>query len=61
MTTMSLLGELPMIDGVRWIDLAAFLAMGLLWVFVLGMLFGIYRIIRSKDRGDAGWGDSPGM
>jgi len=47
--------------GVRWIDLAAFLAMGLLWIFVFAMLYGIYRILRSKARGDRDWGDSPGL
>lgn len=47
--------------AVRWIDLAAFAAMGILWIFVLAMLYGIYRVLRSKGRGDAGWGDSPGM
>lgn len=47
--------------GVSWIDLAAFIVMGLLWIAVLAMLYGIYRIIRSKARGDTDWGDSPGL
>lgn len=47
--------------GVTWIDLAAFIVMGLLWVAVFAMLYGIYRIIRSKARGDTDWGDSPGL
>ena len=46
---------------VRWIDLAAFIAMGALWLLVALMLYGVWRILRSKARGDAGWGDSPGM
>lgn len=47
--------------GIRPIDLAAFLALGLVWIFVLAMLHGIYKILRSKARGEAGWGDSPGL
>ena len=47
--------------SVTWIDLAAFIVMGLLWIAVFAMLYGIYRIIRSKARGDTDWGDSPGL
>lgn len=47
--------------AVPWIDLAAFLVMGLLWILVFAMLYGIYRILRSKARGDSYWGDSPGL
>jgi hypothetical protein len=47
--------------GIRPIDLAAFLALGFVWIFVLAMLYGIYKILRSKARGEAGWGDSPGL
>jgi hypothetical protein len=47
--------------SVRWIDLAAVLAMGGLWLLVFLMFVGIWRILRSKARGDAGWGDSPGL
>jgi hypothetical protein len=46
---------------VRWLDLAAFAAMGLLWLFFLAMFFAIYKVLRSKSRGDRGWGDSPGL
>ena len=53
--------EVAMIEGVRWIDLAAFLVMGVLWLFILAMLLGIAKILRSKARGDDGWGDSPGL
>ncbi|MBK9757464.1 MAG: hypothetical protein IPO88_28975 [Nannocystis sp.] len=51
----------PVIDGVRWIDWAAFVALGAVWLVILGMLVGIAMILRSKARGDAGWGDSPGL
>ena len=47
--------------GVRPIDLAAFLALGLVWICVLAMLHAIHKILRSKARGEAGWGDSPGL
>lgn len=53
--------ETPVAAIVRWIDLVAFVAMGALWLLVFLMLYGIWRILRSKHRGDAGWGDSPGM
>jgi len=46
---------------IGWLDLAAFLAMGLLWILVFAMLYAIYRILRSKARGDTDWGDSPGL
>jgi hypothetical protein len=49
------------IAGVRLIDLAAFAGLALVWVFVFIMLYGIYKVLRSKARGDAGWGDSPGL
>lgn len=49
------------ITGVRWIDLAAFAGMALVWLAVLGLLYGILQILRSKARGDRGWGDSPGL
>jgi hypothetical protein len=53
--------EVPMVEGVRWIDWAAFLVMGVLWLFIFAMLLGIALILRSKARGDGGWGDSPGL
>lgn len=53
--------EVAMIDGVRWIDCAAFLVMGVLWLFIFAMLLGIAMVLRSKARGDGGWGDSPGL
>ena len=59
--TTTMLAEISTTAGVRWIDLAALAVMGLLWLFVLGLLFGIFKILRSKARGDSGWGDSPGM
>ena len=46
--------------GFRWIDLAAFAAMALLWLGVCAMLYGIYRILRSKARGDGDWAE-PGL
>jgi hypothetical protein len=46
--------------GLRWIDLAAFAAMALLWLGVCAMLYAIYRILRGKARGDARWGE-PGL
>ena len=49
------------ITGVRWIDLAAFLAMGVLWLFIFALLIGIAFILRSKARHARGWGDSPGL
>ena len=49
------------IAGVRLIDLAALAGLALVWVFVFIMLYGIYKVLRSKARGDAGWGDSPGL
>lgn len=48
-------------SGIHLIDLAAFLALALVWVGVLAMLYAIYRVLCSKARGDAGWGDSPGL
>lgn len=47
--------------GVRWIDLAAFAGMLLVWLVAAVMLYGIYRILRSKARGEGWWGDSPGL
>lgn len=46
--------------GLRWIDLAAFAAMALLWLGVSAMLYAIYRILRSKARGGADWAE-PGL
>lgn len=46
---------------IRWLDYAAFVAMGLLWLVFFAMFFAIYKVIRSKARGDDGWGDSPGL
>jgi len=46
--------------GIRWIDLAAFAAMALLWLGVCAMLYAIYRILRGKARGDVRWGE-PGL
>lgn len=61
LTMQTMLREPPVIDGVRWIDWAAFIAMGVLWLFIAAMLVGIAMILRSKGRGDGGWGDSPGL
>ncbi len=60
MTTRSLETPLAAAD-VRWIDFAAFIAMGVLWLLVFTMLYAIYRILRSKARGGSDWGDSPGL
>lgn len=49
------------ITGIRWIDLAAVAGMALVWIFVAALLYGIFQILRSKARGDRGWGDSPGL
>lgn len=46
---------------IRWLDYAAFIAMGLLWLCFFVMFYAIYRVLRSKGRGDGGWGDSPGL
>lgn len=61
MTNLTPVLEASMITGVRWIDYAAFLAMGVLWLFILAMLIGIALILRSKARDARGWGDSPGL
>lgn len=61
MTLTTLTLETPTITAVRWIDAAAFLAMAALWLAIVAMLVGIALILRSKARGDAGWGDSPGL
>lgn len=62
---MTLLATIPAaqapISGPGALDLAAFFALALVWVFVFAMLYAIYRVLRSKARGDAGWGDSPGL
>lgn len=59
-TTRNIESQLASAD-VPWIDLAAFIVMGLLWIVVFAMLYAIYRILRSKARGDTYWGDSPGL
>ena len=46
--------------GFRWIDLAAFAAMALLWLGVCAMLYAIYRVLRSKAQGAASWRE-PGL
>ena len=61
MTTVATIDPSITALGIRPIDLAAFVALGLVWILVLAMLWGIHRILRSKARGDAGWGDSPGL
>ena len=53
--------ETATITGIRWLDLAAFAGMAIVWIFVAALLYGIYRILRSKARGDGWWGDSPGL
>jgi hypothetical protein len=53
--------ETAAITGIRWLDLAAFAGMAIVWIFVAALLYGIYRILRSKARGDGWWGDSPGL
>lgn len=49
------------ITGVRWIDLAAVAGMALVWLSAAALLYGILQILRSKARGDRGWGDAPGL
>ena len=46
--------------SIGWIDLAAFAAMGLLWLGIFAMLYAIYEILRGKARGDTRWGE-PGL
>jgi heme/copper-type cytochrome/quinol oxidase subunit 2 len=59
---MSIILETPTITAtVRWIDLAAFFAMGVLWLLIFAMLAGIAWVLRSKARDARGWGDSPGL
>jgi len=59
--TLLALTDQPPLPGLHAIDLAAFLALAVVWIFVLAMLYAIHRVLRSKARGDAGWGDSPGL
>ncbi len=59
--TLAMLDTPVAMTGVRPIDLAAFAALAFVWIFVFALLYGIYRVLRSKARGDAGWGDSPGL
>ncbi len=62
MTSLAMSSDVPLaISSVRLIDLAAFAGLALVWVFVFAMLYAIYKVLRSKARGDAGWGDSPGL
>lgn len=49
------------ITGVRWIDMAAVAAMAVVWIGAALMFFAIYKVLRSKARGEPGWGDSPGL
>jgi hypothetical protein len=60
-TTITLADAQVATSGIQPIDLAAFLALALVWIFVLAMLYAIFKVLRSKARGDAGWGDSPGL
>lgn len=64
MTSMTLVSpelQAAAITGVRWIDLAAVAAMAVVWIGAAWMLFAIYKVLRSKARGEPGWGDSPGL
>jgi len=62
MTPLATLADAPVATaGIQPIDLAAFAALALVWVFVFAMLYAIFKVLRSKARGDAGWGDSPGL
>jgi hypothetical protein len=62
MTTLAIIADAQVATaGIHLIDLAAFAALALVWVFVFAMLYAIFKVLRSKARGDAGWGDSPGL
>jgi hypothetical protein len=61
MTTLATLPDPQAAAGIQLIDLAAFVALALVWIFVFAMLYAIFKVLRSKARGDAGWGDSPGL
>lgn len=64
MTSMTLVSpelQAAAITGVRWIDLAAMAGMAVVWIGAALMLFAISKVLRSKARGEPGWGDSPGL
>ncbi|MCB9704260.1 MAG: hypothetical protein H6711_20400 [Myxococcales bacterium] len=59
--TLPLLADAAILGGARLIDLAAFVAMGFVWLIVGGVVLAIYRILRSRARGTGEWGDAPGL
>lgn len=49
------------ITGPRPVDLLAFLAMGLVWMILAGVVLAIVHILRGRARDPEAWGRGPGV
>ncbi|HRI11260.1 MAG TPA: hypothetical protein PKW35_25755 [Nannocystaceae bacterium] len=52
---------MTLINGARWIDLAAFVGMGIVWLIIGAVILAIALILRSRSRSASEWGSTPGL
>jgi heme/copper-type cytochrome/quinol oxidase subunit 2 len=60
-TLAPVLADSALLGGARFVDLAAFIALAIVWLVIGGVVFALYRIIRSRAHDSSQWGDSPGL
>ncbi len=50
-----------LIAGARWVDLAAFAALAVVWLIIGSIVLALAKIIRSQASSPAEWGEGPGL
>jgi len=50
-----------LIAGARWVDLAAFAALAVVWLIIGSIVFALAKIIRSQATSPGKWGEGPGL
>ncbi len=50
-----------LVAGARWVDLAAFAALAVVWLIIGSIVLALAKIIRSQATSPAEWGEGPGL
>ncbi len=50
-----------LVAGARWVDLAAFAALAVVWLIIGSIVVALAKIIRSQASSPGEWGEGPGL
>ena len=55
------LASSSLIAGARWVDVAAFAALAVVWLLIGSIVLALAKIVRSQATSPAEWGEGPGL